>query len=183
MEQKEKILYSSEKAAKRVTGLSGWVDGDGRFWGENEHMARWSGCTHVICESCGNEVRKQSYCEPCHQKKRDDKFEAYELIAWDREQPFAIFDSEEYFFDLGSFSDYVLEHELDLDDIQLVVCTPNYVKAVDEDYWEEYMPEGGDLPNEVQEALANLNQVIGRNKHILSWSQGDKRLDAKQVLF
>ena len=70
MEDKEQILYTSDEVAKHVTNIEGWVDRHGRFWGKDEHMARWSGCTHIICPSCGNPTsRNYTICSDCRNKK------------------------------------------------------------------------------------------------------------------
>ena len=176
---KDKILYNSDEAAQFKTGLSGWVSRDGRFFGENEHLARYCGCTHKNCDKCGNEILVNSYCDSCHAKSRDEKFKSYELVDWDGKTPFAIFDSDEYFFDFDSFTDYVADNELSKNDLQLVLCEPNYMREVENDYWEDELPDGDDsyIPDDILSALKTLNDLIGYKKTILSWSQSDKRIE------
>ena len=58
IKQEEKtILFTSDEAAKYTDGISGWVSRDGFFWGKDERAARYHGCTHVLCEDCGNPAR------------------------------------------------------------------------------------------------------------------------------
>jgi len=47
----EKIVpYDSAEAASIQT-VTGWVSRSGRFWGNDEHMARYDGCTHRKCDA------------------------------------------------------------------------------------------------------------------------------------
>src|ERR1035441_3784975 len=75
------VLYDSPEAATFQTGLSGWVSRTGRWWGNDEHMARWEGCTHKKC-ACG-EITEKGYCKACRDKKDDEKFWARPRVEWD----------------------------------------------------------------------------------------------------
>jgi len=44
---KEIIKYDSPDSAKYVKNIEGWVSKNGKFFGKDEHIARWDGCTHV----------------------------------------------------------------------------------------------------------------------------------------
>jgi len=60
----DKVLYASDEAAQLVT-VTGWRSRTGRFYGSDEHLARWDGCTHQICE-CGAEMpRGFTKCNTC----------------------------------------------------------------------------------------------------------------------
>ncbi|CAB4172456.1 hypothetical protein UFOVP935_22 [uncultured Caudovirales phage] len=52
-QQEEVVMIDDPQAATLVT-VTGWRSRDGRFYGDNEHAARWGGCTHVKCLACGN---------------------------------------------------------------------------------------------------------------------------------
>ncbi|QDP48152.1 MAG: hypothetical protein Unbinned6437contig1000_6 [Prokaryotic dsDNA virus sp.] len=182
--KEKKIFYASDEAAQFKTGISGWVSSDGRFFGDNEHLARYCGCTHKNCEKCGGEILVNSYCESCHKKGRLEKFKSYELVEWDGKHPFAIFDTDEFFFDFDSFSDYVTNNELNPNNLRLVLCEPNYMRQVEADYWEDEFPEGGDdscIPGDILSALETLNELIGNKKEILSWYQGNKRIETPKI--
>ena len=61
-------MIDDPRAATLVT-VAGWRSRDGRFYGDNEHAARWSGCTHVKCVSCGDPTNKIcSVCQSCREK-------------------------------------------------------------------------------------------------------------------
>ena len=50
MADKSVIMYDSPEAASIKT-ITGWVSSAGRFWGDNEHMARYDGSTHMKCKN------------------------------------------------------------------------------------------------------------------------------------
>jgi hypothetical protein len=49
MPEEKVVMYESSEAASIQT-VTGWVGADGRFWGNDEHMARYCGATHRHCE-------------------------------------------------------------------------------------------------------------------------------------
>lgn len=173
--EKEQVLYDSPEAAQLKTNLSSWLSRDGRLFGENEHLACYCGATHINCEDCGEVRRINTNCEPCWEKKQKEKFDLMPFEKWDGEAPVAIFVTDTYFFDLGYFLHYCDVHELKPEEIDLVFCEPNYANQIDADYWCDDIFEGGELPAEMAEALDKSNEIIGRNKTILSWSPGNKR--------
>ncbi|WP_244858805.1 hypothetical protein [Pseudomonas sp. B2021] len=63
MPEEKVVMYEPPQAASIQT-VTGWVGADGRFWGKDEHMARWCGATHRHCEKNPDhpihEIR--SYC-------------------------------------------------------------------------------------------------------------------------
>lgn len=180
---KNKISYNSNDAAQFKTGISGWVSSDGRFFGEDEHLARYCGCTHKNCEKCGVEILVNSYCADCHEKSRVERFKSYELVEWDGEQPFAIFDTDEYFFDLDSFTDYLTDNDLNADELNLVVCEPNYMRQLYTDYWDDVLPDsdGSHIPEEITKAIEELNRLIGHKNTVASWCQSDKRIKINSI--
>ena len=171
MKDKEQILYSSDEAATFMTGLSGWVSRAGRFWGDNEHMARWDGSTHIECSSCGIVRLRNGYCSPCHEKKQNEKFDAMELKVWDHNTPLNLHNSDEYFFDIESIYDYAEEHGVSSDSLKLVICNPVKLSQLDEDYFCDELCEDGELPAEVVEGIEALNEVI-RNADPVGWEPG-----------
>ena len=57
-QQEEVVMIDDPRAATLVT-VTGWRSMDGRFYGDNEHAARWAGCTHVKCLACGKPTNPQ----------------------------------------------------------------------------------------------------------------------------
>lgn len=59
------IMRESAEAASFQT-VTGWVSSNGHFYGNDERTARYDGCTHQLCESCGVAVCFDEYvCDKC----------------------------------------------------------------------------------------------------------------------
>lgn len=174
----EKRFYETNSGAEHKT-VKGWFDTNGRFWGENEHMAKVCSATHKHCDNCGAEIGIKGHCQPCREQNRTNEFKSYPVLAWDGVTPIAIFDTDEYFFDTQSFLDYLESEDIKAQDLELVLCTPNYMRQIDTDYWEDDLPDSDAsfIPAEVKKLLDELNEVIGFENHVLSWSQSKVRVD------
>ncbi|WP_085631488.1 hypothetical protein [Pseudomonas sp. R16(2017)] len=174
MPEEKVVMYESPEAASIQT-LTGWVSADGRFWGNDEHMARWCGATHRRCEKNPehpiHEVR--SYCGQCHDESRMAKFAAMPVKEWAGE-PMVIFDGDRYFFDEDDLRDYLVESEIDLADLQLCICEPNMPSEIDpSDVFVDDLPEDGEIRDQqLFAAFELLNEMI-RQSEPLSWSQGN----------
>lgn len=153
------IMYDSAEAAQQIT-ITGWVSGgDKRFWYKDEHMARWSGCTHLKCE-CGKIMRKSyTKCDDCRHKLAAERYNALPFKEWNGE-PVVEWDGDKYFFNEEDLIEYCEENEIK--EIDLLFCIENNWRNIDEDYWADEMPDNadGELPKELQLALNSLNSVI-----------------------
>lgn len=177
----EMILNTSDEAAKFVTGLSGWVDRHGRFFGNDERIARYSGATHTPCADCGAPVTKcYTRCPACREKKAVERYAAMESQKWDGETPLYSDALDEYFYDEDYIRDAAHEHECSLDDLRLIVCQPNHYREIDTDYWQDELPEDGDVSPELVEALGALNRVV-RSLGPASWSPGKYAADVSHI--
>lgn len=172
------ILMDSPEAASIQT-LTGWVDRHGRFWGNNEHHARWCGATHRKCKNKPDEHPIHSthgYCEECHRESRQAKFATFERAVWAGE-PLVIFDDDQYFFDAESLADYCWEKSLFPSELELLICEPNHPRELDiSDYCEEIIPDGGDyydIPEAIRNAVDALNQAFKESSPI-SYSGSDR---------
>lgn len=174
MGNKEIVMYDSPEAASIQT-LTGWVDRHGRFWGDDEHMARWSGSTHQKCErNPEHPIREnRGYCEACHDELQQALYMAMERQPWDGETILHLHNTDVYFQDLKSIRDHCLERHVLPEELQLVVCNPVYPEEIDGcDHFCDDLPEDGELPSELQEAFDRLNEVI-RKSPPLSWFPGE----------
>jgi len=158
----EQILNTDDKAAKQVSGISGWVDRHGRFWGDDERMARWSGSTHKACDTCGEIHERNSYCRPCHERGRDEKYHALEKREWDGECALYSDSHDQYFFDEDGLRDYLIDHECTVGDLQLCLCRPVKLRELDSDYFCDDLPEDVDVPDGIMEALEVFNEAISK---------------------
>ena len=173
----KQILNTSYEAARYVTNIEGWVDSQNRFWGKDEKMARWSGCTHIICPKCGRPTPKNyTICENCREEKAIERYNLKERRKWDGKTPLYSEATKEYFFfDEGSidchFAEYLKDREYLFRSLRLVICEPIPLRQIDEEYFCDDLPEDGDIPDEVASALEDLNRII-RDQKPVSWEPG-----------
>jgi len=166
------ILPSSDEAAKRVEGLSGWVDRHGRYWGEDEQFARFSGSTHTECRDCGAMVSKTYLmCPACADKKSHARYLAMPNKEWDGKTPLVLHNDDRYFFDWDEVVEYAEDVECKPESLPLVICEPVHLRTLDYDYWEDELPEDGELPTSVAEAVDALNKVICEQEPV-AWTAG-----------
>lgn len=168
----EIILDSSDKAAQYKTGISGWVSRSGNFF-EDERMARYDGCTHRTCE-CG-EVMERGYssCAKCREKNDHERWLALPLVEWDGITPLYSDRLDKYFWH-DDFEDEEMES------LDLVICEPTYARELDSDRWEDDLPEDGDVPAWLDEAIDKFNEIVRANHEPLSWFPGKKRVILKE---
>lgn len=99
-----------------------------------------------------------------------------ERAVWAGE-PLVIFDSDQYFFDAESLSDYCWENSVLPSELQLVICEPNYPPEFDiEQHCEEVIPDGEDyysLSQQIRDAAEALNKAI-KESSPASWIQGNR---------
>lgn len=168
----EIIIMEDSPEAASIKTVTGWVSRDGRFYGDNERLARYAGATHRACVKCGEVHVINGYCRTCRNTMENAKFQAMEKQDWNGIYPLVIFNSDEYFFDSDDLDNYCDQNEVKAHELRLCLCVPNMAREVESDYWENDLPDDGDIPEEMQEALEKLNEVI-RKAPPLSWSQGN----------
>lgn len=171
--QKPIIMFDAPEAASLQT-VTGWVSADGRFFGQDENLARFCGATHRRCEKNPDhpvhEVR--SYCEQCHSDSRAKVFAAMPTKDWEGE-PLVCFDGDLYFFDADSLRDYILDGDIDVTDLRLCICIPNYPCEIDpSDHFCDDLPEDGEIRDDQLVAAFDLLNEMIRKSEPLSWSQG-----------
>jgi hypothetical protein len=183
MQEKPMILYDSPEAASIKT-VTGWLSSIGRFWGNDEHMARYDGSTHRKCETegCSSIIPQHGllYCRDCMAIREKAKFEAKPKAAWDGHAMLFSDSHDEYFNDLDEAEDFAEDHEETLADLRLIICEPNRLREVDAEHWIDDLPEDGELPDEVLTAIDALNEVI-RAAGPCSWSPGKFALDLSTI--
>ncbi|UTG62418.1 hypothetical protein J2O09_05535 [Elizabethkingia anophelis] len=160
MKKEEKIImYDSPEAATYRKNIEGWVSSNGRFFGKDEHMARYDGSTHNKCE-CGS-IAQKGYlkCDSCLRKDRIERYEKLPFKEYTGEPVFS-WDQDQFFFSEDDIVIYMEENYLEK--IALLCSEQNSYYEVANDYWADIMPEDsdGDLPDELQKALDNLNTVV-----------------------
>ncbi|WP_449102836.1 hypothetical protein [Pseudomonas extremaustralis] len=173
MRQEKVVMYNSLEAASLQT-VTGWLDANGRFWGDNEDMARYCGSTHRHCKTNPDHPihATNGWCETCRQERMDEKFLKMDVKDWG-DEPLVIYDGDTYFFDADSLRDYLIESEEEPEEVRLCICTPNYPSAIDpSDHFCDDLPEDGEIrDDQLIAAFELLNEMI-RKSAPLSWSQG-----------
>lgn len=172
-------MYDSPEAAQLKT-VSGWISSDGRFFGNDENLARFAGSTHKICE-CGNEMPvSRIVCDSCYAKVRAEKYWKLPFKEWDRETPLVVYDDDKFFWDEDQIIEYLEENELNPEDLKLVICEPRYPSPIDSSYWEDDLPEDHELPDELQNKIVELNKFI-KTLEPLGWWPTDIRTEYKPI--
>jgi len=173
------IMYDSPEAATYKTGIEGWVSRDGHFYGKDEHMARWAGCTHMPCEKCGAIKERNFWCNPCREKRKAEEFTKLPVEKWDGTTPVCVFDSDTYFFDEGELLDFLADIPED-QEVHLCKCEPIHLRIIDSDYWCDDLPDEGELPPEVEEAMEALNKAISAAGPV-AWEEGSIAIDVADL--
>lgn len=168
----EIIMFDSPEAAQPYT-MKGWRSRDGCFY-KDEHSARYAGCTHRPCRECGKPARKiYLICDTCIAEKEASQYWAMPEAEWDGNAVLYSETLDQYFISPERAS-YELADGQSVDDLRLVICEPNYARQIDEDFFCDELPEDGEAPPHVQEAIEQFNAAVADT--ILSWSPGKCRL-------
>lgn len=171
------ILYSSDEAAKLAT-VTGWVDRHGRFFGDDENMARWSGATHVNCKTCkGFALKGLSLCSLCDEKRIAAE---KKVLPWNYVNPITTKYGDERFFTKKEVLDWLRDNHLTHKDVEFFHCAPLRLSEVSENYFGNNWTGDVKLPTAVAEALAALNATIRASEH-LSWLRTDIAVDPKSL--
>lgn len=176
--EKEIILKESPKAAKIYEGFC-WVSRQGWLF-ESEERARKHGATHKLCDVCGGIEENEwhsSTCRKCIDVERDGLYNTFPFKKWDRETPLAIYNTDVFFFSEDEVHEYIEEMGISISEIDLVICSPNYMNSVDADFFyeQECFPEDVEIIDnypEIANALDILDKAVeNANKKPVSWSQ------------
>ncbi|MGE4296816.1 MAG: hypothetical protein AB7E47_02205 [Desulfovibrionaceae bacterium] len=108
--------------------------------------------------------------------KRKALFEAMEIVEWDGKSALHLYGTDRFFFDYEEIEEYCADHDISPTELHLVLCEPVYAGHLDgEDFWQDAMPEDGELPEELAAAVDKVNTVID-SLGPLSWRPGRKRV-------
>lgn len=174
MQKEKKIILRDSPEAASIQTVTGWVSANGRFWGNDEDMARYDGATHQKCiQKAEHPIYEiNGYCRACWDEKQQAVYADMPAEPYNGDAC-VVFDTEQYFWDEEGIFDHCIDNDVNPADLQLVHCTPNYAAPIDgNEYVSDDLPEDGELPQELQDAFDALNEVINSKAHVLSWSQG-----------
>lgn len=169
--KEEKIIFYSDPNIVRQVTAKVWQGSNGRIY-SNEHGARLESCTHTHC-NCGEVIGKYySKCEACVTESANLTFEAFQAVEWDRETPLNVYRDDVYFFDEEQLYEYCSDHGLQVEDLKLVICKPQYAGEIQEDIFEDLLPQETGLKEvypELAEAIEEVNKLIRKKEKPLSW--------------
>lgn len=169
------VMYDSPEAAHRGT-VEGWISRDGRFYGDDEHLARWAGCTHKRCDCGGIMDRGYTRCLDCIADEDRKRWEALPAVEWDGDAPLCLFDDDHFFFSPWELLEYCEDHNVKPTALRLVLAEGRRFSTLEEDYWVDDLPEDGDLPGPIADAVKKLNEVIKAYPHPAAYWPSKQRV-------
>lgn len=173
------VMRDSAEAANQVK-VTAWKSRHGIIC-IDEDSARYNGCTHVACRDCGKPTPKSwLICRGCDDLRRIERYEKMPKAKWDGTSYLYSETHERYVETLDDAFDLLESEGETLHDLRLVLCHPNYAREIDSEYFSDELPEDGDLPGSVEEAIEQFNKAIAGT--ILSWSPGKFALDVEATL-
>lgn len=184
MNEENIIMYDSPEAAKLKTGIKGWVSGAGYFYGNEEHLARWNGCTHLKCKECGTPHRKSyTICKKCRDKKQELKekevYGSMEVVVWNEDVPVCSCGSDNYFNSWDEIYSHCDEFECSVRSLRLVICEGIALPEIDiNDHFCDAMHEdqcSDDIDQDILDAADELNRLIKKARPMV-YHEGDKAI-------
>ena len=140
---KEIVMSDSPEAAQYRTDLKGWVSRGGFYFGDGpqgERTARYSGCTHVPCSQCGTPTPKgYTMCRDCRDSAYIAKYEAMPRAEWDG-KAMVYSEARDRYYNRPDDAADDLEDGETLADMRLVICTPNYARQIEPDFFCDDLP-------------------------------------------
>ena len=180
----EAIPY--EQAAEKLTNLEGWVCKKcKRFFGKDEHTARYCCAKDLPCRADGCDGRTKSrgwlYCQPCLDKRDLKKFLAREEVDWDEETPLVEHDNDRYFFDADDLWCEAEDRGVKPWDMMLVTCVKRSKPTFNMyDLFEDYLCEDQELLASATKIEKHINGWIQANAPIV-WIPGKQRISEKSL--
>lgn len=104
---------------------------------------------------------------------RLEQFFKLSEVEWDGESPIYSDLNDTYYRSLDE-AECDLEGSQTLEDLQLLGCEPEFIRPLDESHCEDILPEDGELPQEVLDAMDEFNRKV--EGIIISWYPSNKRI-------
>lgn len=113
-----------EDAAEQRT-ITGWVCKTcRRYWGDDEHMARYCCAKDLPCK-CGKRiVGSYIVCEDCRNQRKEDKWANTKKTEWDGAFPVCEWDNDTFFWSEDSIRECCIERGIHPRELRLVKAEP-----------------------------------------------------------
>lgn len=181
MNTPETIILNTSDQAASIKTVIGWVSRTGRFWGDDERMARYDGSTHKTC-ACGQIVKHSDHCRTCQLSAELAEYEAMESKPWNGTDFLYSEAADCYFSNMSEIQDHCQRYDTTIEKLRLIICEPTYANEIDpSEYFIDELPEDGEVPGEIADAFAVLNESIRQCGTPLSWHPGDYALDLRSI--
>lgn len=162
------IVLRDDPAAATPVTVTGWRSRNGFFY-TDESIARYDGCTHVRCSRCGAPVEKLwTHCRGCREVAQAERYAALPQAPWDGTSMVHSKLLDRYFDSPEDAADELKPGQV-LADLQVVLCHPNRGQRLEYDYFSDQLPEDGELPDVLANAIDAFNAVL-ETAPVLSWS-------------
>jgi len=166
MNNEKIIMQNSDESAQPYT-MTGWKSRRGMFFAD-EISARYDGCTHVSCKTCGEPTpRGYTVCGKCRDKIKFERYKAMPTAEWDGIS-MLYSETTDKFYGTPEDAYDEIEKDEDLSELRLVICKLNYVRPLEGDYCVDELAEDMDVPAVVAEAMDAFNAAV--DGIALSWS-------------
>ncbi len=184
VETKPEIRY--EDSAEMRTGIIGWwCKSCNRYWGSDEHMARYCCATSLPCECGGRtEARYSTLCRACRRVKVAARWEAMEKVEWDGKTPVCKWDSDGYFFDEDELADHIADviHEGgSVECLRLAHCERSVPRTFEmAEFLQDYLGLDFDDHQMFLAIDEEVNSWIKKNAPVM-WEPGGKAISAESL--
>jgi len=157
-----------EESAERLTGIVGWVCKTcRRYFGDDEHLARFCCAKDLPCDTDGCKGRKDrgyTMCDSCRGTMDLKRWLALPEVPWDGKLPLCLDDDDKYFFSEDDLLEYLAEHDLKAEDIRLVICEKRRPPMFDMyEFLEDYLAEGQESEADWDKISDRVNAWIKKN--------------------
>lgn len=177
------ILFNDPEAAQQKP-VTGWVSRHGYFFGDDERAARYNGSTHRLCTSCESPCSKAyTMCRDCRRTKNIERYNALPYKKWNGKDMLCCHGGDDFFSSVEEIESYCNYHGLEVKDLRLVICEPNFLGQLEVEYWDELLPDDYDPENidaGLKEKIDSLNSYI-RGMPPVSWSEGNYRTSIELI--
>lgn len=137
--------------------------------------------THKNCDNCGNEFEKQytyeKLCRECQLKISNEKYFKLDFVEWDGQNAVCLYNEDQYFFNEEEILEFCDENEINLEDLQLVLCYRTSFSPIDlQNITEELTYEDWEPSDDFMEKFNEFNKWLTAQS-TETWMPSNKRID------